>query len=1312
MLDFRVLGPLEVSEDDTILDLGPLKQRSLLALLLMNANRVVSIDRILEEIWGEKALGKESSVWVYVSGLRSVLEPNREARTVLVTKDHGYGLQVDPDSIDAIRFEREAARGHEVARDDPTEGSKILRQAIEIWRGAAYQDFLTEDFARMEIQRLEELRLTAIEEAVEADLRRGKSHELIAELERIHDEHPLREGPVGQLMLALYRTGRSADALRLFDRFRRGIGETLGISPSPELCRLEEQVLLHDSRLLPRRREIARTGGALELVNPYKGLRPFREEDAGDYFGRDRIAVEVLKSLEQGQRLVALVGPSGSGKSSLASAGVIPVLRKGGIPDSQEWLIARMLPGSDPFMELEAALLQSSLDAPSDLGSHLRGGDSTGFLRAALRMLGDTNSRLCLVIDQFEELFTLVTDDDTRHRFLDHLITALDDVYGRVTVLVTLRANMYAHPFEHAEFGTRLGHGVINVVPLTPDELEAAALEPAARRGITLEPALLAELIADVIGQPGALPMFQYALAELFDRRVGDRMMSEVYHSIGGVGGALSRRADDIYETLNEHEQSVAKRLLIRLVTVTEGDDWSRRRVPASEIVGLNVDTIAAQKVIKEFADHRLLTLGRDPATGDPTIEVAHEALLREWERLEAWIQDNREGIARQQELALAAKRWDAAGRDEDYVFTGGRLEGFGEWARSDDVSLTALEQAFLDAGTVKRNAADAATRARQEQEQALRRTAGRRAIGMAAAVAALVVLATAVLWVATRSPGPRIALVQGVSGGEGDIQQLIELGWQNATRDLAFEAERLVPLIDSKKDMQDLAEDGFELIIDGLFDQGAAVYEIAEEYPDVAFVVFDRMAAPMANVSTIHFEREGGAYLMGVAAGLRTETGRIGFIGGMQLPTTEARRTSFEAGAASVRPDIVVDSVYLGPFHDSASPYLAYDLVQSTASDMYRSGIDVIHHSAGTAGKGIAAAADELTDEIGRELWVIGSEIEEQRAVPAGERDRFLTSMWKRWDLAVQSVIEDYLAGNLEPGLHVFDLSSGLVDFSTEGALSEVEIARLEEYRSSIVDGTIDPRALGTSIPRWTRTPDVAATVSFDGETCTSDWRPVSLAEGDVLEVRFVNGSGVPAGIRVTPPKDMLESVRPVESRFVAPDGQSATAVRLQADEGSYTVSCMTAESEMEALSVGAHFEASCDESFDSTAAPVDVVQAFVDANNERDPDAVCSVLADDAVWVFPGGVVQGGQSIAEAITPLDDALGFFSLDVTEIAEVDQEIAVSLVWRTFDGDFPMRDQRVVVEAGKIVLWTYVGANAHDETALDHAGNARVTGTE
>ncbi|CAN5753422.1 hypothetical protein BH23ACT10_BH23ACT10_13490 [soil metagenome] len=544
-MEFRALGPLEVLRRGDVIDLGPRMQRSLLALLLIHVNEVVPAERILEGLWGPDARGKENALWVHVSRLRSALEPDRVGRgasKVLLRRGGGYMLLVDPAAYDVARFEQFAADGRALLGSDPAAAGDLLRRALDLWRGPPFDEFRYDTFAQTEIARLHEARMAVLENRIDADLASGLAGELVSELEVLRHEHPLRERPVGQLMLALYRSGRAADALRAFGRFRREVGEELGIDPSPVVRKLEEQILLHDERLQRRPAVGESTGADPERVNPFKGLRPFSEGDAEDFFGRDALVAEMLRRLSSGQKLVAVVGASGSGKSSAVRAGLIPAVRKGGVAGSEDWLTARMVPGSHPFAELEAALLRATLDAPSSLADQLRD-DDAGMLRAVLRVLPDDASRLLLVIDQFEELFTLVNDEAVRRRFLSNLVVASDDPHSRLAVTLTLRADFYGDTLEHPALGARLGAGVINVTPLTAEELEAAAVEPARRAGMSFEPALLGQLLSDVGTQPGALPLFQYTLTELFDRRAGDMLLMSTYRAMGGVQGALNRRA-------------------------------------------------------------------------------------------------------------------------------------------------------------------------------------------------------------------------------------------------------------------------------------------------------------------------------------------------------------------------------------------------------------------------------------------------------------------------------------------------------------------------------------------------------------------------------------------------------------------------------------------------------------------------------------------------------------------------------------------------------------------------------------------------
>ena len=262
-VEYRVLGPVEVHRDGEPVALGPYKQRALLALLLINANQVVSTDRIIDELWGDSAgRDRQNALWVIVSGLRSALEPEREKRSdasVLVTRTPGYVLSIDTGAVDAARFEQLASEGRGLLDVDPAAASLALSEALALWRGHALEEFTYESFAQAEIVRLEELRLATVEDRIGADLRVGRSRELVGELESLVRQHPHRERFTGHLMVALHRSGRQADALRAFGNLRTRLGEELGLDPSSEVVELEERIVLDDPTL--RQPESARVVG-------------------------------------------------------------------------------------------------------------------------------------------------------------------------------------------------------------------------------------------------------------------------------------------------------------------------------------------------------------------------------------------------------------------------------------------------------------------------------------------------------------------------------------------------------------------------------------------------------------------------------------------------------------------------------------------------------------------------------------------------------------------------------------------------------------------------------------------------------------------------------------------------------------------------------------------------------------------------------------------------------------------------------------------------------------------------------------------
>ena len=458
-------------------------------------------------------------------------------------------------------------------------------------------------------------------------------------------------------------------------------------------------------------------GGAVTAMpaatarNPYKGLRPFGEADADDYFGREALIESLLERLSDpvGGRFVAVVGASGSGKSSLLKAGLIPRLRRGAIPGSEQWQIAELVPGANPFEELETAL-------------RVVNGDER-----------------FLAIDQFEELFTMA-DEDERSRFIASLERAVSEPDACVRLVIALRADFYDRPLRYPGFGALVEAGQVNVHPLSPTELERAITGPARAVGVTLEPGLVADVVADVAEHPGALPLLQYALTELFERRESATLTSDAYRTIGGVSGALARRAEELYAGLDGDGQEAARRLFSRLVTLGEGIEDTRRRVRREEVTEIR-SAGSIEEVIDGYGRQRLLSFDRDPVTHSPTVEIAHEALLREWPRLRAWIDADRDGLRILRHLSEAALAWRTLDRDPAELYRGARLESSLAWAEAHPGDLNPLEREFLDSGCAVRAEEERAERDRADQQarqnRRLRIALGVVAIGLMVAVAA-----------------------------------------------------------------------------------------------------------------------------------------------------------------------------------------------------------------------------------------------------------------------------------------------------------------------------------------------------------------------------------------------------------------------------------------------------------------------------------------------------------------------------------------------------------------------------------------------
>jgi len=872
-MDIRVLGPVEASAGGKPVFVGAGKPRALLALLALNAGSTISTDRLVEGLWGEAPPATAAKmVQLYVSQLRKAFADGGNGAEI-VTRGRGYELRLGDGELDAQRFEELVSAG-------------AVRDALTLWRGPPLADVADEPFAATEIRRLDDLRVAALELAIDGDLAAGRHREVAGELDALVGEHPLRERLHAQLMLALYRCGRQAEALDAYRQARSVLVEEVGVEPGPELRRLHEAILRQDPELDPpadavelplelhvgtpmvgreadldalgeewrrsrggvgrlvliagapgmgktrlaaqladavlrdhgavlyaaaaagpqpalgvlaragaapgptlvvlddvdrageqllaalRERadlaalpvlvvataehrglaarvradativlapldadgvralarvyaraeppverlaaasggvperlhraadEWARTlvvrrlgdvagriaaerpvlraaeddvvGSIVELQSaaeraetravaaegvvlcPFKGLASFEVDDVGVFFGRERLVAEMVARLT-GAPLMGIVGPSGSGKSSALRAGLLAALAAGMLPGSDRWALALLRPGEHPLTALEQATA----------GAAPRG-------------------RLVIAVDQFEETFTACREESERAAFVDALIACARDPGRRAVVILAVRADFYGRCASYPELWRLLGANQVTVGPMRRDELRRAIELPAQRASLQVQGDLAEALIADVEGEPGALPLLSTSLLELWQRRDGRVLRMSTYDQTGGVHGAIARLADGAYERLDPERRQIARRVLLRLADTDQADAVVRARVPLVEFGD------EARPVLDELTDERLLTV----SAGE--VEVAHEALLREWPRFRGWLEEDVQGRHLHQQLRAAAREWDAVGRDPGALYRGARLAATLDWSADHEANLNAAEVAFL----------------------------------------------------------------------------------------------------------------------------------------------------------------------------------------------------------------------------------------------------------------------------------------------------------------------------------------------------------------------------------------------------------------------------------------------------------------------------------------------------------------------------------------------------------------------------------------------------------------------------------------
>lgn len=422
---------------------------------------------------------------------------------------------------------------------------------------------------------------------------------------------------------------------------------------------------------------------------PYRGLPAFEPEDRDYFFGRETVVEELIERLAPA-RPVAVVGASGSGKSSVLRAGLIAAVRAREVAGVKRAVL--LTPGGSPRLDVQ--------DDPGQL----------------------------VVVDQLEELFTLCDDPNRRRAFIDAVLAL------RGPVAIGVRADMYAKLMAHPELARAVAANQLPLGAMSEDELEQAVIEPARLAGLRLEPGLVELAVRDVAGEPGALPLLSHALRATWERRDGRTLTVEAYRATGGVASAIAQTADSVVASLPAEHRQIARSLFLRLTELGDGAAESRRRATIDELVPQGFPAEAVHTLLERLAEARLITLGED------TAEVAHEVLIREWPTLRKWLEEDREGLRLHRQLGTAARSWESGGRDPSDLYRGARLTAAAEWAQHHHAELNATERRFLDTSVQE---ADRERRAQLRANRRLRAllagTLGLLVIAVVAGVIALI---------------------------------------------------------------------------------------------------------------------------------------------------------------------------------------------------------------------------------------------------------------------------------------------------------------------------------------------------------------------------------------------------------------------------------------------------------------------------------------------------------------------------------------------------------------------------------------------
>ncbi|MBW9109895.1 nSTAND1 domain-containing NTPase [Microbacterium ureisolvens] len=690
-MDLRVLGA--VTLDDGRIALAP-RDRLVLGALAARIGRAVTLESFATAVWGDAPPASWSKV---IPGCIMRLRRQLPASAIETTAA-GYMLAPTAVDLDAARFEQFIERGSRLLEmDEPDRAAHSFSQALGLWRGQPFSELADWEPARIEADRLDEIRLAAEESLLEARLQSGDLIDAAAEARARVAESPMRERRWVILGLAQYRQGRQADALATIRRGRELLAAELGLDPCVELATLEQAILRQDPAL--QSSAVFRAGSA---DCPYFGLPPAGMDDGERYFGREEELDHALQELERHAVLV-VSGSSGVGKSSFVRAGIAAHLA------AQGRRVTIVTPGERPL--------------------------------EMLRGLAAHDSESLLIVDQCEQAFAIDDSDQTRQFFEE-----LGRLVFQGPLVMAIRADRLGDLADHHGFAGLIQAHLMMLGPLAADGLRAVIEKPARQAGLILEPGLVEVLVRDADGR--SLPLLSHALYQVWQRREGRVLSIDGYRASGEIDGAVAQTAEEMFADLRGDEARLVRDILLRLVEPSRDGGVICQRVSRATVA---VDGAHA-RVAERLVDARLVTSDED------SYQLAHEAVAREWPRLHEWLADDVEGQRTMRHLNAAATAWEEMRRPDSELYRGGRLGAAVQWRESARPVLAPVEVAFLDA-SVQREAEDldATRRQLQRERRSVRRL--RWLAGATAALAVVALAAGALAAVQTSEANKRAVM-------------------------------------------------------------------------------------------------------------------------------------------------------------------------------------------------------------------------------------------------------------------------------------------------------------------------------------------------------------------------------------------------------------------------------------------------------------------------------------------------------------------------------------------------------------------------